>query len=532
MIDTNFLRRRRAPIRQLRLAVARRGRLAAEDGFTLIEVLVATVVLAVGLVALLGVLNVTNRASTATRAREGGTNLARQIIEDAVSIPYAQLSPSSIVGQLQAMNELADISSAPGWQVSRRGFTYTVTPTECSIDEPKDGYGKHVNAFGENPFCPDSSTEWKEGEPEDVQPADMKRITVNVSWQIQGHTSNVEQVATLTSAGAAPGLTAGKLELKTPEPKPSEPTLPVVTETTSPLIFSVSAPAGTHEISWALDGSAQTCTAKEVTPKCLASAPVRVKGTETEETEWTFQWPITGLSDGTYEVSAQAIDTTGVAGPPVSIPVNLIRGQPAAPKGIIGGFNTINVGGVPTNVVELQWRANSERNVIGYRIYKQGGKKELVDEGSEAAGACPGSLETLSIALSCIDFSTPRPTDPEYSIAALYRDKEGHVQEGPASSFTVATGPAPKAPELKANKQPDGSVKLEWTEPSGGPEVLFYRIYRGSTDYTGRYDTAPTGAPGATVAYTDNDAVVAHTYWVTAVTSTLTESSFSNSWTE
>jgi prepilin-type N-terminal cleavage/methylation domain-containing protein len=119
MIATNFLRRGRAPGRPLRRTHARSGRLAAasiaaapkarpprpaaEDGFSLIEVLVATVVLAVGLVALLGVLNVTTKASTTTRAREGGTNLARQIIKDAVSIPYPQLSPHSIVGKLQAM---------------------------------------------------------------------------------------------------------------------------------------------------------------------------------------------------------------------------------------------------------------------------------------------------------------------------------------------------------------------------------------------------------------------------------------------
>jgi prepilin-type N-terminal cleavage/methylation domain-containing protein len=512
MIDTNFLRRRRAPIRQLRLALARRGRLAAEDGFSLIEVLVATVVLAVGLVALLGVLNVTTKASTTTRAREGGTNLARQIIEDAVSIPYAQLSPHSIVGELQAMNELAGIPS-----VSRRGFTYTATATECSIDEPKDGYGKHVNAFGENPFCPDSSTEWKEGEPEDLQPADMKRITVNVSWQIQGHTSSLQQVATLTAAGAAPGLTAGKLELKTEEPKPSTPTVPVVSTPTSPLVFAVTSPVGTAAMSWSLDGIAQT--------------PAPTKGTETE---WTFEWPITGLSDGTYEVSVQAIDTTGVAGPPVSIPVNLIRGWPEAPKGILGGFNTINVGGVPTKVVELQWQANSERNVIGYRVYTKRGKEGLVDEGEKTAGACPGSPETLSIALSCIDFNPPSPGDPKlertYALSALYRDKEGNVREGRAALFTAEAGPAPNAPEkLKAHKELDGSVTLSWTEPPGEPKVLFYRIYRGSTDYTGRYDTTSNGT---TTTYTDNDAVVAHTYWVTAVTSTLTESSFSNSWTE
>ena len=65
-------------------------------------------VLIVGLTTMFGLLDVSLKATASTRAREGATNLARGILEDAHTIPYAQLSPSAITGQLQAMNGLTD----------------------------------------------------------------------------------------------------------------------------------------------------------------------------------------------------------------------------------------------------------------------------------------------------------------------------------------------------------------------------------------------------------------------------------------
>jgi hypothetical protein len=255
-------------------------------------------------------------------------------------------------------------------------------------------------------------------------------------------------------------------------------------------------------VSWSLDGTTQT------------PAPLKSGSSE----EWTFSWPITGVSDGTYQVSAQAVSAAGVYGPPISIPVTLIRGVPAAPKPVKGGFNKVYKGGVLSEVAEFQWPANIERNVIGYRVLKPGGKKEE---------ACPGGGElSLSLATSCIDFNPPTPrTAPEaqrtYLIAALYRDRNGVVQEGTKASFTLNSTPeTPGAPTLlKAEKETaTGAVKLTWTAPSGGAPVAFYRIYRGSKDYTSRYAVA------FTTSYTDTDATEPHRYWVTAVSSTLTES--------
>jgi hypothetical protein len=474
----------------------------SEAGFTLIEALMAAVILVVGLIGLLGLLDVSVRASASTRAREGATSLAREILEDARTIPYAQIIPTSIESQMKLMNGLENLP-----QISRRGFTYTVAVKECAIDDPKDGIAK---AHGST-FCSEQPN-WK-GEPEvvDTEPEDLKRITAEVSWTVRGRTSTVKQVSTLTAAGQGIGLLARELHLvEPPYSNNRTSTAPVITEAaTKTLTFSVSFPEGTTAVDWSLEGAKQ----EELTPASKA-------------TSLTFSWPINEpplhpyVSDGTYQVAAQAVNSTGVIGPPISIPVRLIRGTPAAPKEIVGGFNTVYMSGVATEVVELQWKANAERNVIGYRVF--GPATELI---------CPEtkSLETLSTATSCIDFLSTKPSERAYTVVALYRnygEASEPVRESPPGSITItrAASTAPNAPtSLVATKELDGSVSLKWKAPEGGTTpVSFYRIYRGSTNYTSRYgETTETK-------FKDTDAVETHKYWVTAVSSKLVESTFSN----
>jgi type II secretory pathway pseudopilin PulG len=468
----------------------------SEDGFTLVEALMAMVILIVGLVGLLGLLDVSVRASASTRAREGATSLARQIIEDARTIPYAQLIPTSIEVQLQAMNGLDDESSTPGWQIERRKSSYTVTVKECAIDNPKDGLARTHGTT----FC-EGQQNWTAGE-EDTAPEDLKRITAEVSWTLRGHTSTVKQVSTLTAAGQAIGLLAKELKLTVPTV--STPTVPVITEKeTKTLTFSVSFPEGTSAIDWSLEGAKQ----EELTPASKATSLTF---------SWTINEPVQKIyvSDGTYQVAAQAVDATGVIGPPISIPVRLIRGVPAAPSEIVGGFNTVYKSGIATEVAEFQWKANAERNVIGYRVF--GPKKELI---------CPEGLEVLSTTTSCIDFTllAEKPSERAYTVVALYRDAGEEVQQSPPGAITIkrASSTAPNAPtNLTLTKNADGSVSLKWEAPKSGAAPSFYRVYRGSKDYTSRYGETTS------IEFKDTDATTTHEYWVTAAGSSLTESTF------
>lgn len=474
--------------------------LRAQDGFTLLETLVAAVVLVVGLMTLFGLLDASLKATAATRAREGATNLARQVLEDARTIPYAQLAPSAIQSELQEMRGLSDASSTAGWQVVQRGVTYTVTVSECSIDDPKDGYGAHENVFKENPFCSDSKTTGTE----DTQPEDLKRITVDVTWTATGRKPDVHQVETLTAAGAAPGLSASGLRLEKGQYVGKE-TEPVVKTSTATLNFEVSAPSSTHAMKWSVEGVVQP------------SAPVLKSGTTT----WKFSWsiPLASVSDGTYDISAQAVDATGVVGPPVTLPVTLLRSTPAAVSGLKGGFNEVFVkGGGKQKVVELEWKANTERNVIGYRVYDPSSVLRCPEE----------SLTTLSLSLSCIDFATSSLVSSSltFTAYALYREYSAEgvpagIGQGAPGTITIKNvTEAPSPPEeLKAVELSNGSVKLTWKAPKTTKQaVSFYRIYRGSTEYTSRYGVSES------LEFIDTDATTKHAYWVTAVDSNLTES--------
>jgi len=480
-------------------------RLRGEEGFTLFETLIAAVVLLVGLVSLFGLLDVSVKASAATRAREGGTNLAREILEDARTLAYAQISPTSIVGELQVMHGLENTSGGPTWQINRRGVTYTVTVKECAIDDPKDGFGQHV-VGGQNVFCKDPGEE--EGAV-DFQPEDLKRITAEVAWTATGRKPSVTQVETLAAAGEAPGLSASELRLF--KPTVGAPTAPVIV--TQPaenkLFFSAHSPLGTKALEWSLDGVRQT------------NEPTLVTGTE-----WQFSWliPTPEVSDGAYQVSVQAVDTTGVYGPPISLTVTLIRSVPSAPKITYAGFNEIYVSGVEKRQDgEVEWQANTERNVIGYRVYNTHHK--LV---------CPENLATLSLQTSCVDklegpeANTSNESNTKYTVVALYHPAVGetlstNVAESPEAARVLSK--TPQAPtevtKLEANRV-EGAVVLKWEKPAGGAPVVLYRVYRDTKEYTGRYGIA---SPAATE-FTDAHAVGPHEYWVTAVSESLTESPF------
>jgi len=131
---------------------------AGEDGMTIIEVLVAMVVLVVGVLALLTLLSDSFRTTSQTTAREQGTNVARDVVERARQVSYASTTTSATTSAAIAAT-LPETPAVTGsaFTMTRRGTTYAVTITACSIDDPADGEG--VGAASAN-FCaaPTSTT--------------------------------------------------------------------------------------------------------------------------------------------------------------------------------------------------------------------------------------------------------------------------------------------------------------------------------------------------------------------------------------
>lgn len=470
-----------------------RERAKNEQGFTIVEVLVATVVLAIGLLTAYLALVVSVHSSSTVRQREEGVSLARQVTEDARSIPYSQLSNTTIVTLLQAMPGLANTSSGSSWTVSRGGYKYTISATLTDLNDPKDTSGG----------------------------TDVKQFSVTVSWStFQAQSHQFTETAIMSRAGEDPGLAASNLELSSPAwgtaGLSGSVTAPVISSTgITSLTFSVTAPAGTTAVVWTLNGVKQSSWA--------GSAP-------TSGTTWTSSaWSLSGVSDTTYTVGAQAEDSSGVDGPGVTIPVRLIRNVPSAPNVTGYGFNTnLMTSSGRATAAEIEWTPNPERNVVGYRIYSPVNNYSTpicqLSTASSYPVSCsinPGGPYCTTLT-SCIDLSPPAVNagNLTYKVVALYYDINNNLQEGTVRSVTLTSGtptPPGAATGLTVTPQLDGTAILTWVPPVGGTPVSFYRIYRDGNTYQGRYDTLSASSCSATCTYHDTSRSTAHEYWVTAV---------------
>ena len=537
--------------------------LRQEEGFTLIEVTVAAALLLVGVLGVLTMLNQASYSTVTSKAREQGVALQREIIEAARAIPYAQLTPTSAVTQIQAGTDLADDQpTVPGWQIRRRNTTYTVSVGACSVDDPVDGTGIADDAT----FCPPATTTsaqtcqtllgvdgsiqgtpaaatagvdvgncgidlnldgqvdnltrseltasglnlcgitgWCPTTTTDRLPDDYKRVKTLVRWDVGGGTRYALQATTIPNPGssAAPQMTSltSLLGLN-------------ITSGTS-LTFAATLSRTPAAVSWSVDGS--------------------TKGTATGAgTGWGFAWDIgvvsagstpntTEVLDGPYVVGAKGFDSYGAYGQTKSVTVSLNRRVPYPPQRFAAGRNTGASGG--NNVIDFEWAPNRERDLVGYRVYRQ----PVV---GSAIQVCPSSSGATTTATSCQ--ATGQPGDPTltYFVVGVDRSPLGVLREGDASTAAsvTATNTAPAAPSGLVASTSGSSTILSWTaspgDPDDGDAVAYYRIYRDGTSYAARYDRTGTANE---LTFTDNATNgVSHAYRVVAVDSQLAESAFSN----
>src|SRR5688572_21830150 len=129
--------RRRVGVRMFTIS-----RAPAQHGFTLIEVMVAMLILLVGVLGVVAMVDGANAVTSKTKAREGGTAIARSIIEVSRSIRYRDLTQSSLEAALSTRPTLTDSKPGTvGYTIRSRNIEYTLTLTVCSLDDPKDDYG-------------------------------------------------------------------------------------------------------------------------------------------------------------------------------------------------------------------------------------------------------------------------------------------------------------------------------------------------------------------------------------------------------
>ncbi len=123
---------------------------AGEDGFTIIEVMVAMVILLVGVLGTLTIIQGSLASTSRTNAREQGTNLARDLVERTRQAAYANITMDLAPATLRATLPPSEVGALSGstFNVRRRSVDYTVTVFACSIDDPSDGAGQ-----GNAKFC-------------------------------------------------------------------------------------------------------------------------------------------------------------------------------------------------------------------------------------------------------------------------------------------------------------------------------------------------------------------------------------------
>lgn len=442
-----------------------------------------------------------NGATVTTRSREGANNLSREVVEAVRGIPFASMMPAALDGLVQGgQPQLADDSPAPGWQVRRRGFTYTVATELCTMDDPRDGGGTQDAGS----FCADSVAE-NAGDPvtgsPDRSPEDYKRVAITVTWTHRDAARSVRQTTIVNNPGSAGGPAVRTLTLN------GNPTPDWVYAGTS-LPFQLTTSRTPATLRWLIDGSAQ--------------GPI----TSGSGLAWSFQWDLGttdtagAVADGVYLVGAEAFDAYGIAGPSRSLTVTVNRSEPDKVEGFAGGRVT-SVVDPALEVIDLEWMAVSERDVIGYEVLR------IAPDGTRTV-VCARQAAT-----QCQDTSPPDAESVDYVVRAYDYATPGVERAGPDSDVLTVTraNTAPNPPtDLSATRNADGSTTLRWlapdpADPDAGDSIDFYRVYRDGQAVEHRY--ARWDDPSGSLTFIDSATNgESHRYWVTAVDTRLGESRF------
>lgn len=457
----------------------------AQDGFSLVEVLVASVILIVGLLGTFVLFDGANRTTEQNSARIGAANLAREVIEHARSLDYAFLTPSRIEAELRAKPGIE--GNASGWIVRRRNVDYTVSARVCTFDDPKDG----LAAAGQQPSDPCPTATSSSATKPDSNPDDFRRVDVTLTWNATYQDRTATQHTLIPNPSGSLG----------------------------PRVRSVSEPTVQISTGDRVDFTATTDSAATLR---WTADDTRSGGTLTgPATSWSFTWLLgdpatsTGVVDGRYTVTVQALNGLGSTGAAKFASVAINRSHPSTPPGFRGGRNERYAG-----TVDLRWNRAPERDILGYRLYRvsPSGRQQIFQTETATEftdrSAPSGTLTYELVALDREDLKNP---------ASAIRESIT-----PAGVVVAAPGPVPATPTGLTATTVDGSgPRLQWSQPAGG-NVIFFRIYRAADDQTGRKPTIDdryaytlTSDP----AWTDPKPVAGlTTYWVSAVDESFNES--------
>jgi hypothetical protein len=474
---------------------------------TIIELLVATLILAVGILGTLSMIDTSSATTSKTKAREGATNLGRAVLEIARAVPYRDLTAETIYAELEKHPGLEDSNAKPGHQIASRNFTYEITAGVCTLDDPKDRVGDHDEAIV---FCPDTAAPTGSETTLDRNPDDYRRVTLSLSWkEPDAVPATTKQTGVITNPVG--GLGPSVIELDGPT------TVESVLDIAS---YEVKTSVSAEEVNWSIDGDNMG--------KAIGSG-----------TNWDFVWNLVELRedgsfrypDCTYVLGAMAFDDKGRSGAPKALTVKLNRIAPVAPTGFEGGRN------LNGSRVDVQWNPNRECDITSYKVYR-GTDPLLVDtlvcttppnvtECVDESAPDPAAGQTLYYKVLATDTSpslTERPGDATLPIAI----SEGNTAPTAPATLSACAGGNPGCEDIDGDSAPEGTFALSWdasTDPDG---IYFYRVYRksdtSSPTYADRYDILFPVEGKPLVFVDDRPLAGSNSYWVSAVDSLFGES--------
>jgi prepilin-type N-terminal cleavage/methylation domain-containing protein len=516
-------------------------RMRRDDGFTLIELVIAMAVILVGVLGTLTLLDRASAQTSNTKSRQTANGLIRDIIETAQGVRSNQLTPASIKSELQSNGFPDDVGASATWEVSRNGITFKLDVTACIVDDPNDGLASHGDGAG---YCSDSP-----GGSGDSNGDDYRRVTITATppaelGQPLTQTTVVGANRITNPGGTGPGGgTATSNEIK--EMKITGPTLynGQVAPCASASSCTFPGPTTTTVSPKSVSFRAVTAyTAQRVVFTVDGQVMQTLNGPATSF-EWTWNLP-DRQPDGNYVVAAQIFDGTGanaISTPsPLVVTVNRYVPDSNAFAPTAAGRNPLwqNLPEIET-FPTTDTTARVDRDVTGFLATR-------FVNGSSTGTAC----QTFSPNLRhCQDTNPPSccSSTVTYKIAptGLNPDGSTHAGANTASSRNVnAPNTRPLEPENVTISRNGTRVTLTWTNPAGsgdpdpGDCIDFFRVYRRSEglanwEFTDRIDRTVFGNAatpcGLTGEFSNSitlveDTAVTKRYRVTAVDTNLAES--------
>jgi len=342
-----------------------------EGGFTIVELMAALSVLAIGFVSLAASLGIGFKQITLGRQRQTATEIANARIEHLRNVPYTSVSLSS------TPDHSTDVDS-PDYFISSDNSQYDYSGQESYEDlvvDSSSGQVLHLEdpvAVGTTTMSVFQYVTWLD------QANNVKRLTVVVTYRpaaIEGaaqmvRVSTLFTPETITVSGTAPGATQGSSS-PTPSPTPTPtPTTPCTGDTSAPTgTFSITSGTGSD-----VGYTASTTVALSLsfsdgcTPITLHLSNDGVTyGTAItyDPLNPTVSWTLTA-GGGTKSVYAQVFD--GLSNMQTIGPNTIVLDTtvPTVPGTL---SRTLSCAG-SDRTVHLSWGSSTDTNFKGYRVYQ------------------------------------------------------------------------------------------------------------------------------------------------------------------